>query len=80
MSPPLSSLHLGVDLWHLTDDEIVSVDEHGPFHLAGTDGTPLKDRYMTVVLRCIVSFQSRARFSEVRKLTNQLQPCSTRAT
>ena len=59
----IASVGTGVDLEQLTDDEIVSVDEHGPFHLAGTDGTSVKDRYMIIVLRFILSFQSRATFS-----------------
>ena len=52
----------GVDLEQLTDHEIVSVDEHGPLQLAGTDRTSFKDRYMGIVLRSVLSFQCHRMF------------------
>ena len=67
----IASVGTGVDLEELTNDEIVSVDEHGPFHLAGTDGTSVKDRYMKIVLRPVLSFQSRACFSKLTLRADQ---------
>jgi hypothetical protein len=65
---------------HLTGDGIVSVDEHRPFHLTGTDSTSVKDGYEKIVLRSVVSLQSRAHCSELSTEAGQqvAAPCSTR--